>query len=391
MRRMSLGIAVLAAAALAAPSAASAAWTAQSPINPSGYQAAQLIGASCTSSTFCVTGGRWDNGSASAALIESWTSASTWAQQTAATPPVGSTGSGLNSIHCTASTTCTAVGDYTDASFVQWALVERLSSGTWTQQTMPRPGTAVSTTLSGVSCASSTFCMAVGSYSDSLGVSYPLSASWDGRSWTQRTVPTVGSSLGTGLAGVSCTSSSACVAVGTYFDSSGVPTPTAVTWNGSSWTLLTMVVPRGASATFMTGVSCTSGTACMAVGFATGSTGAVFAVAERLSGTTWTDQTASIAAAPAGATGTAFNGVSCTTSSHCTAVGYYVDAGSVQKTFAEAWGGGTSWAHQASPNPTNSGAAIFNGVSCTSSSACLAVGYNLDNPSGLVQTLAQRN
>lgn len=389
MRRTSLGVAVLVAAALLAPSAASAAWTAQSPINPTGYQTAQLSGASCTSSTFCVTAGRWDNGT-SAALIESWTSASTWAQQTAATAPAGSTGSGLNSVHCTASTTCTAVGDYTDANFVQWAMIERLSSGTWSQQTPPRPATATSTTLTSVSCTSSTFCMAVGSYTDSLGVSYPLSASWNGSSWTQRTVPIVSGSLGTSLAGVSCTSSSACVAVGTYLDR-GIPTPTAVTWNGSAWSLLTMMVPRGASATFMTGVSCTSGTACMAVGFSTDSLGAVFAVAERLSGTTWTDQTASLAAAPAGATGTAFNGVSCTTSSHCTAVGYYLDAVPVQKTFAEAWSGGTSWAFQASPNPANSDGAVFSGVSCTSSSACLAVGYNLDNPSGLTQTLAQRN
>ncbi|HST40385.1 MAG TPA: hypothetical protein VLK58_12800 [Conexibacter sp.] len=390
MRRLSLGVAVLVAAALLAPSAASAAWSAQSPINPSGYAAAQLIGASCTGSTFCVTAGRWDNGTP-AALIESWTSASTWATQTPATPPAGSTGSGLNGIHCTASTTCTAVGDYTDAGFIQWALVERLSSGTWSLQTMPRPGAAVSTALSGVSCTSSTFCMAVGSYTDSNGISYPLSASWNGSSWTLRTVPTVASSTGTSLSSVSCTSSSACVAVGTYLDSRGVPTPTAVTWSGSAWALLTMVVPRSASATFMTGVSCTSGTACMAVGFATTSGGVVFAVAERLSGTTWTDQTASIAAAPAGATGTSFNGVSCTTSSHCTAVGYYLDASSVQKTFAEAWSGGTSWAHQASPNPASSDGAVFSGVSCTSSSACLAVGYNLDNPSGLQQTLAQRN
>lgn len=389
MRRMSLGIAVLAAAALAAPSAASAAWTAQSPINPSGYAAAQLNGASCTGSTFCVTAGRWDNG-APAALIESWTSASTWATQTPATLPAGSTGSGLNGIHCTASTTCTAVGDYTDVNFDQWALVERLSSGTWSLQTMPRPAGATSTSLASVSCTSSTFCMAVGSYV-SGGVSSPLSASWNGTSWTLRTVPTVALSTGTSLASVSCTSGTACVAVGTYLDSSGVPTPTAVTWNGTSWALLTMVVPRSASATFMTGVSCTSGTACMAVGVATTSGGAVFAVAERLSGTTWTDQTASIAAAPAGATGTAFNGVSCTTSSHCTAVGYYLDAGSVQRTFAEGWSGGTSWAHQASPNPANSDGAVFNGVSCTSSSACLGVGFNFDNVSGLQQTLAQRN
>jgi hypothetical protein len=68
----------------------------------------------------------------------------------------------------------------------------------------------------GVSCASATFCIAVGDATGSAG-QVPLAVAWDGTSWTIQQIP---SPAGGGvLDGVSCTSASACVAVGNYFGS----------------------------------------------------------------------------------------------------------------------------------------------------------------------------
>ncbi|MEA2314573.1 MAG: hypothetical protein QOI03_1265, partial [Solirubrobacteraceae bacterium] len=46
------------------------------------------------------------------------------------------------------------------------------------------------------------------------------------------------------------------------------------------------------------------------------------------------------------------SGVSCTTASACTAVGYYVNSAGTRLTLAERWNG-TSWATQTTPNPTS--------------------------------------
>jgi hypothetical protein len=387
MRRTSLGVAVLAAAALVAPSAASAAWNGQTPVDPAGSAGTQLDATVCTSSTNCVAVGRYDDGSGILLpLIERWNGTS-WAQQTAAAPPAGHQGTILSGIGCSASNACTAVGSYYDASFNQWALAQRWNGTTWVAQTLPRPAGSLGTDLSGVACTSSTSCIAVGSYTDSSSVSQPFAATWNGTSWTQTAaVPTVAGSTGTGLTSISCSSGTSCMAVGTYLDGTGTPLPYSATWSGSSWTRRTVATPSGASATFLTSVSCTTGTACTTVGYSTTSLGAVFAVAERWNGTTWAQQ--SLAAPPAGSTGTALLGVSCTSSSHCSAVGYSLSATGVLTPLAEGWNG-TTWAVQATPNPDPTNGAAVNGISCTSSTACTSVGYYID-AAFLQHALAQR-
>ena len=87
------------------------------------------------------------------------------------------------------------------------------------------------------------------------------------------------------------------------------------------------------------------------------------AVAERWNGTRWTIQPT-----PNPRPGGAFlNGVSCTSASACTAVGSLPPG-----TLAERWNG-TRWAIQPTPNPAQGGGGL-SGVSCTSASACTAVG-----------------
>jgi hypothetical protein len=387
MRRTSLCVVVLAAATLMAPTAASAAsWAAQSPVDPAGSTASELAGTACTSSSDCLAVGRYDPGSGTLeALIEQWNGTS-WSQQTAATPPVGATGSGLVGIGCTSSSACTAVGSYTDASFEQWALVERWDGTSWALQTLPRPAGSTGSNLAGVACTSSSSCLAVGSYLDATSVSQPLAASWDGSSWTLQSVPTVAGATGTGLSALSCASGTACTAVGSYLDATGTPLPSAASWDGSRWALQSVPTPRGAASTFLSGVSCTSATACTAVGYSTDRLGAVFAVAERLSGTTWSEQ--SLASPPAGSAGTALVGVSCTSSTHCSGVGYSYDALGTLTTLAEGWDGST-WSLQTTPNPVGHLGASLNGISCTSSTLCTSVGYFYDGLS-VQRTLAQR-
>ena len=74
--------------------------------------------------------------------------------------------------------------------------------------------------------------MAAGIYYNGL-FDQALTESWDGTSWNLTTTPEKGSAANY-LSGISCSSSSHCVAAGNYYDGSHEQT-LVETWNGTSW------------------------------------------------------------------------------------------------------------------------------------------------------------
>jgi hypothetical protein len=72
-------------------------------------------------------------------------------------------------------------------------------------------------------------------------------------------------------------------------------------------------------------------------------------------------------------------GVSCSSSTACTAVGYYktVDSMTVAMTLAERWDG-AKWSVQTTPNAANYDRSYLNAVSCAAG-GCIALGYAQDN------------
>jgi len=319
-----------------------AAWSLQSipsHLDPTGV----LSATSCSSATACTAVGSSSGGP----LVERW-DGSTWTTQTTPSP----SGGDLNAVSCASATSCTAVGhNGTEAT-----LAEFWDGSTWTIQATPTPGVGLSVPspfLGGVSCTSATACTAVGSF-----LVGGLAARWDGSSWTMQ------DATGGLMNGVSCTSASACIAVGTEeseFEGKMVWLPSAARWDGSTWTSQTLPAPSGADLSDLNGVSCTSATACTAVGYYI-SGNSNRPLAERWDGSTWTIQTTPTAS---GTTVSRLNGVSCTSATACTAVG---DDNSNQVTLAERWNGST-WTIQATPSGVS-----LNGVSCTSATACIAVG-----------------
>jgi len=128
-----------------------------------------LAGTSCTSATFCMAVGKWDNGSSMGlvqALAEQWDGTS-WSLVTIPSPPDG-TYSPLTSVSCTSSTFCLAVGLTGSNLATASPYAERWNGTTWTLQynnpAFPLPPTALRGQLFGVSCASPSACMAVGSW-----------------------------------------------------------------------------------------------------------------------------------------------------------------------------------------------------------------------------------
>ncbi len=169
------------------------------------------------------------------------------------------------------------------------------------------------------------------------------------------------------LFGVSCTSTTNCFAVGYFANGSGKFT-LVERWNGTSWAFVSSPNPTGATESYLQGVSCTSTTNCFAVGYAN-SSGQVTLV-ERWNGTSWAIVSSPN---PTGGTYNELQGVSCTSTTNCFAVGSFIkDPGAF--TLVERWNG-ASWAIVSSPNPNGATISGLWGVSCASATSCFAVGF----------------
>lgn len=170
--------------------------------------------------------------------------------------------------------------------------------------------TASNVTLKGVSCPTSTYCVAVGSTGGSA-----LAEVWNGGSWSTTSgvvLPTGGSSYQ--LKSISCVSSTWCLTVGTYVTSSG-NRAIASRWDGSLWHGVANLTWAVGTSPVAYGVSCVSTTQCFAVGTSSGQP-----FADVYDGVTpWTSMPLGV---PSGATGGALRGISCVSSFNCEASGW---------------------------------------------------------------------
>jgi hypothetical protein len=359
-------------------------WTLQTAATRAG-QFALLGGVSCTAASTCTAVGASGTGQfvAPESLAEGWNGAS-WTIQTTVNK-TGATGTSFASLACTSGTSCVAVGNYLTNASPQRPAAAGWNGTKWALQGAKGSGTR--SLLSGISCPAPTTCLAVGSRSSTTAM-LPLAEVWNGTSWATQTVPNPSGSTNTQLRSISCPSTTSCVAVGTFSDSTTGHTLALIeTWNGTSWTLIKPPEPIGVTYAILTGVSCPSASLCLAAGGYSTSAGAFSPtqlLALRWDGTNWTLQTA---ATPSGATASTFTGVSCPSATDCEVVGGYTTSATSTfptTTLAELWNG-TTWTIQTSPNPSSGG---FTAGSCAGVGACTAVGTSFfaENWDGLTWT-----
>ncbi len=220
----------------------------------------------------------------------------------------------------------------------------------WTVVPSPSPGTN-SNFLTGVSCTSAAFCMAVGYTGDSSSAQ-TLIEQWNGSPWSVVPSPNVGSDNNQ-LTSVSCTSKTFCMAVG-YAGNPVYPQTLIEQWDGSSWSV---AVNAGGEWGFA--VSCTSLSFCMAVGGD---------LAESWNGSSW-----SVASIPSSGSGTHnLDGVSCLSATFCTVAGWSTPTAGMDQALIESWDG-SSWSVVSSPSPGANGTDLL-GISCADATFCTAVG-----------------
>jgi hypothetical protein len=350
-------------------------WTVQTTLNRAAHRSA-LYGVSCRSAAACTAVGF----SGQSPVAERWNGTS-WTLQR--TPHSG--GSELLAVSCPTAVACTAVGNSPSSSSPETTLAEAWNGRTWTIEATPSTAEA---SLGGVSCSSPAACTAAGEdFSTAADKEVPLAERWNGTSWALQATPAPPQApLASGLNAVWCASPGACTAVGVYQNSGSVYEGFAENWTPSGWTLRTTRNPAGATWSFFNNTSCTSAGACTAVGYYQNTYRCNVcggALAERWNGTSWAMQPAPH---PAGATFSDLYGVSCTTPNACMAVGYYELPDNGGGALAEVWNGAT-WKIVPVPRATST---LLFGVSCTSPGACTAVGLRAGAKPSSLLTLAER-
>jgi hypothetical protein len=240
-----------------------------------------LSGVSCVSVTNCVAVGAIDYGNG--ILIETF-DGGRWKSRIF---HIG-TDDGLTSIVCSSANFCRAVGEYETAvghSSIERPLVATLWNGSWSFEKLDTPyGTGTATTaipmMSGIQCSSPSRCVAVGDVPIPVQSLRPIAETLSSGAWRGSGLPTLSSQADQStLAGLACTSTTSCVAVG-----GADALPLVETLAGGVWSAVTPALPDSESVVSLSSISCITESVCLAVGqdFEAGAT--VPAIAYRGSG-----------------------------------------------------------------------------------------------------------
>jgi len=308
-------------------------------------------------------------------------------------------GENLTATSCSAPASCVSVGSYQNGDGIRVGLVLTERSAEWRADgALPSPMGSTTLTaqpyvpeLAGVSCVSTVSCVAVANYpsprATGVLVPRPLVLIESHGRWRSVFAPSpAGAESATEtLRSISCSATSRCVVTGslrrsTSGGSRAVEAPEAVLISNSTgrWTARFAPLPPDADRSELGGgsalaaVSCPESTACTAIGTYTTSSDTQQGLLLEQSGANWKSSTAPLPRQGDGVT--TLDGLSCTPSKDCVAVGAYSVAG-VPFGFLLVGHVGR-WVAFASPH-----AAVYNtpyGISCPSVSSCVIAGIFLD-------------
>jgi hypothetical protein len=290
----------------------------------------------------------------------------------------GAATSSLGAVTCISEHACVAAGNFGFASGVSAPLVAREVGSKWLASRLPRPLWAEHSSLEGISCTSRTACMAVGSFFTWRQASIPLVERWNGARWQRLRLTTSAGETGASLNDVSCSAATSCTAVGES-DTVGSTSMLIERWNGQTWSRQPL---RALASSQLGGVVCLTGRSCLAVGTAMTPlpSGALYcnqAIATRWNGHTWSTRVVDQPApSDCGFFFPTFDDVSCASLQTCTAVGGVGGDSAPDEPLAYGWNG-AAWTEQNPAIPSDDG--DLTRVSCTAAAHCTAVGVNGDS------------
>ncbi len=282
------------------------------------------------------------------------------------TLPSGASNAALKGVSCSSATACVAVGSVTGSEIPRSPVVISWNGSKWTSLKLALPGSGEWGALRAVSCASPSKCVAVGREVTGAASSN-IGALWNGTEWTTIALPNPPSTKTSELEAVSCGGPTSCIAVGWSNPAvAGAGVPNVLAWTGPGWsTGAWSVTTLADNHRGRYGVDCVSASFCIS--------GGVDNRLESWNGTSWTAMTPP---ALTDVSGASVQGVSCSSSVDCTAVGAAdskINGKNV--TIAERWNG-QEWTVQATPRESEQLRNEFDDVSCEFPPTCTAVGFS---------------
>ena len=221
----------------------------------------RLMKVSCVTTSFCKAVG-WAGTSTSMPLAMTWNGLA-WTLD----PTSDLLTSALAGVSCVSTNACVAVGSQRIA-FLSQTVVAKWDGATWALQSSPNSSSNQNNVLYSVSCVEISFCTSVGVFQNSSNVNQTLILYWDGNRWFIPQSPNMGSNQSNDLTGVSCTSPFACLAVGSWgtTTASSAKQSLALVWDGRVWTLGQSLNTAAERPNNLSGVSCVSASNCLTVG-----------------------------------------------------------------------------------------------------------------------------
>jgi hypothetical protein len=279
-------------------------------------------GVACSAPASCaVIGGYTSPSLGSQESFIEMLSKGTWRQVQVPLPAGSGSAAQLHAISCFAKSSCIAIGSFIDSSSNGQGLIETLAKRQWTATTAPLPANSQpsrNTQLDAIACPANGSCYAVGYYApSSSSIQSPnyggLIATLSGGSWTatESPPPTQLDFFFFGLNAISCASRTFCVALG-----DGLYETLA---NGK-WTGTNPPMAPGATFEYFGAVSCPALGSCATIGQGQGSTSNTQGVIGVLSRGSWT-ATAAPVPANGGNAYSSLSDVSCVTVRFCVLLG----------------------------------------------------------------------
>jgi hypothetical protein len=313
----------------------------------------------------------------------------------------------LNGVFCNSPADCWAVGDHAAANGGRLNQVLHWNGSKWRPVTVPSQagtGSGDISELLAVRCTSAVDCWAVGD-SQAAGSTAPeldQALHWDGKRWLLAKTPAVAQALGRftdpgqiedTLTDLSCPAADSCWAVGSAggpVSGGAVLVNQVLHWDGKTWSVApSMPDPAGHAPgddNFLATIACTSAGNCWAAGEYGSAPGGDFSAHNEMlhwSQGKWVSVPAPNPGGAAAGDTNAIQSLSCPSASDCWAAGSYGGPGGAAWLDELLHWDGTKWSQVSVPNPAGAGHGktnVLNGVACSSSTDCWAVGDLGDNP-----------
>jgi hypothetical protein len=294
-------------------------------------------------------------------------------------PPTGQNGH-LAGVSADSDSDAWAVGGVSRAAgAAPGPLIDHWNGTSWQQSATPSFASNAAISLAAVSASSTGDAWAVG-YSSVSKHPLGLTLHWNGTAWA--TVPAFSYVYENALVGVADISSGNAYAAG---DSSSTASGFIEHWNGTSWSLLTLPDPNNGMNTYLNAISASSASNVWAVGYELVGTSAANERYQTYSlhwnGSAWAIVGMPLITSSDHLLDYVFNSIDAISPTNVWAVGDIgdnVDVGGTPTSTVIEHYNGTSWSIVASPSPGT--APTLTGVTTTSATNVTAVGY--DTPAG---------